>query len=122
MDNYKYIEPSGDEIKQICKTVKDQLIIISENSSTFTFGWKCNKCILLCQYSSLNPEYLTISLNNSGKLFMDLVEKRAREMGVKGIELKVLPNDKLIKWYKSIGYVHINTIFSKVYNMIKILN
>jgi hypothetical protein len=53
---------------------------------------------------------------------MDLVEKRAREMGVKGIELKVLPNDKLIKWYKSIGYVHINTIFSKIYNMIKILN
>ena len=156
-NEFKYIEPSNSEIKQIREMIKKQgdracqnqlsIETISENASTFTFGWiyispKAQigrrsiksfndkyTSFLLCLYTPLKPEYLTISLvcsiNHSGKLLMDVAEARAKEMGIKGIELQAIPNDKLIKWYKSLGYVYINTIYlnnstiPKVYCMIK---
>ena len=157
-DNYefKYIEPSNSEIKQIREMIKkqgdracqNQLSIETISENAFTFGWiyispkaqigrrsikssnDKHTSFLLCLYTSLKPEYLTInlvcSINHLSKLLMDTAENRAKEMGIKGIELQAIPNDKLIKWYKSLGYVYINTIYlksasvvPKVYCMIK---
>jgi hypothetical protein len=153
-----YIEPSTPEIKQIKDLIKkqgdkacqNQLSIesISESVSKFTFGWvsvlqkaqlgrRSIKSLtdrytllsfILCHYTPLIPEQITIELvcstTRSGKLMMELAEERARTLNIKRINLYSLSNDKLKRWYESLGYVYVNTIYlqpgvPKIYVMIK---
>ena len=155
MENYDliYIEPSTPEIKQIKELIKkqncqNQLSIESKFVSKFTFGWisvlqkaqlgrRSIKSLtdrytllsfILCHYTPLIPEQITIELvcstTRSGKLMMELAEERARTLNIKRINLYSLSNDKLKRWYESLGYVYVNTIYlqpgvPKIYVMIK---
>lgn len=131
---------------QVCQN-KIYIETISENVSNFKFGWisvlqkaqlgrRSIKSIndkftllsfILCHYTEHKPEYLKIELdcasNKSGKMLMGIAEDKARQMNIKGIEIYALPHS--IKWYNSLGYIYIETIYlnnnvtPKIYTMFK---
>ena len=121
---------------------------ISEKVSGFTFGYTCSlkkaqigrrsiknvndhfilKSFILCNHNPNAPDQITIelicSINKTGKLLMELVEEKARNMNIKRIYLYSLAILPLKKWYESLGYTCFTTIFiseniPKVYSMVK---
>ena len=78
------------------------------------------RAFLLCVCNPSTPTVLQIDIVCSevktGKFLMSLAEDKARSMGLKRIILYALPDQKLLNWYKSIGFepiIQINDSRSK---------
>ena len=113
---------------------------ISHDASTFTFGYLvylerahiCRRSVkslndrfnssssillsfILCNYTNAAPDQVFIELicsnNKTGKFLIELAEEKVRSMGIKRICLFLLDKDRLINWYKSLGYVFVNKNF-----------
>ena len=123
---------------------------ISEAAGSFTFGYisltkkaqlgrrsihnfsdKFNlNAFVLCIYNNLIKDELHIqlicSMNKIGKLLIEVVEQKAKEMNIKKITLDSLAIPRLRSWYESLGFVFIrDTIISpnipKLLYMIKFI-
>ncbi len=130
-----------------CKNLIDTLSI-SDAANGFTFGYvslfmkaqlgrrSINsfsdkfflKAFVLCNYSQLLPDELHIqlicSMNKTGKLLMEVVENKAREMNVKRLTLEALAIPKLRSWYESLGFQFVRDRFidpklPKLFYMVK---
>jgi hypothetical protein len=128
-----------------CKN-KVNIEYISKKTSSFTFGWMSAipkaqlgrrsiknindrfslNAFVLCSYTPNAPDQVVVelicSVNKIGKLLMELVEDKVKSMGIKKLQLYSLANDKLKKWYESLGYsvyTDFNIGNEEVYAMIK---
>ena len=118
--------------KQGNKTCNLSVDSISQYASTFNFGYlvylqraQINRrsikslndrftllSFILCTHISTAPDQVFIELicsaNKTGKFLIELIEEKIRSMGIKRIYLYALDKDRLINWYKSMGYVFVN--------------
>jgi hypothetical protein len=77
------------------------------------------KAFVVCRVLQEENQILKIDLICSksqlklGKILLELVEEKAKQMNVKVISLSSLPSVSLRKWYKNLGYVTIDFIDHK---------
>ena len=90
------------------------------------------KGFILCNYNTDLNDELTIELvcsskgTNIGKLLIEVVQEKAKQLNIKKLLLLCLANNKLRKWYEMLGFIYINTIYlspnvPKVYRMVKFI-
>jgi N-acetylglutamate synthase-like GNAT family acetyltransferase len=127
----KLIKSQGNDV---CQNEID-IYTINETIHSFTFGFiiistkaqigrrNLNKNdlflidgFIFCSHNNITPKELHIELvcsrkeKHVGKRLMNHVEERAKQYGISQLTLHCLADDKLRKWYESLGFLYVRTI------------